>query len=112
MSELVYRLSQGRTRLIFGRADQEDRAAELKAAIKRKYVLLRFTSTRGGTELGLPLDDAACRIAENELAEMQGCVHLEGDLMLDYVPVRVVADLDLATFEGDGQFMIDSTRPI
>jgi hypothetical protein len=31
-----------------------------------------------------------------------GRVHLEGELTLDYVKVRCIADIDLQTFKGEG----------
>lgn len=103
MSDLVKRLSEGSHPLVFGRGGVPHRAAELKAAIERQYVLLEFSGTRGGTELGLPLDPGACKLDGADFERGQGHVHLEGELKLDYVPVRMVADLDLATFEGTGR---------
>ena len=33
-------------------------------------------------------------------------VHVEGTLTLNYVPVRCVADIDLATLNGTGQLVV------
>jgi hypothetical protein len=63
---------------------------------------LKFTGTRGGTELGMPLDVAACNWSGADFEQATGTVHLEGELQLDYVPVRMVADVDLSTLGGDG----------
>jgi hypothetical protein len=106
MSNLVKRLSEGSHPLVFGRAGTSGRLAELKAAIERQYVLLEFTGTRGGTELGLPLDSAACQLRDADFEAGSGRIHLEGELKLDYVAVRLVADLDLATFDGSGQLTL------
>lgn len=106
MSELVNRLANGRHRLVFGKAERNERIKDLKAAIDRKYVLLKFTETRGGTELGMRLDEPACRLDSADFGNAQGRIHLEGELKLDYVAVRMIADLDLATFEGEGQLQI------
>lgn len=111
MSDLVKRLSSGPHPLVFGRAGAPDRVAELKAAIDRKYVLLEFTETRGGTELGVPLDLAACDLSTADFARGEGRVHLEGELRLDYVPVRLVADVDLATLQGRGQLHAATAAP-
>lgn len=103
MSNLVQRLTQGRHRLVYSRADS---VSDLKKAIDRSYVLLKFTETRGGTELGIPLDLPACRLQDADFQNALGTVHLEGELRLDYVPVRLVADLDLATLEGEGHLVV------
>src|SRR5262245_60969852 len=103
MSDLVKRLADGRHRLVFSRSGPAGKVVELKAAIERKYVQLLFTETRGGTELGFSLDDAACNYAAADFDAAQGTVHLEGELRLDYVPVRLIADVDLATLEGQGR---------
>jgi hypothetical protein len=106
MSNLVKRLSEEAHPLVFGRAGTAGRLAELKAAIERQYVLLEFTGTRGGTELGLPLDRAACQLAGADFENGSGRIHLEGELKLDYVAVRMVADLDLATLDGAGRLSV------
>jgi hypothetical protein len=105
MSDLVQRLANGTHLISFGRAG-ETRGTDLKAAIDRQYVLVKFTETRGGTELGIPLDVAACQLDRADFGALQGYVHLEGLLTLDYVPVRVIAELNLATFEGQGRLQI------
>jgi hypothetical protein len=106
MSDLVQRLANGRHRLVFGRSGPAGAALELKAAIERKYVQLKFTETRGGTELGFTLDERATSMAGADFDRAQGRIHLEGELRLDYVPVRLIADVDLATLEGEGQLQI------
>lgn len=112
MSELVARLTAKPHRLAFGQADKvrADRLAELRAAIDRKYVLLKFTETRGGTELGVPLDERACNLAEADFDQGQGKIQLEGELQLDYVPVRMIATVDLETLEGEGRLVVLTQR--
>jgi hypothetical protein len=102
MTDLIARLTTGRHALAYARGTS---ATELKTAIDRGFVLLKFTQTRGGTELGVPLDTAACRL-DADFDAGQGTVHLEGNIQLDYVPIRVIADLDLATLTGDGQVQL------
>ena len=51
MDELVQRLSQGDHRVVASRVDGS--AEELKASIDRGYVLIKFTETKGRTELGV-----------------------------------------------------------
>ncbi len=103
MNDLVQRLAQGTHPLTSARADT---ASNLKAAIDRGYVLLEFSETRGGTELGVPLDAPACSWRGADFAAAQGSVHLEGDLQLDYVHVRLIAHLDLATLRGQGHLVV------
>lgn len=73
-----------------------------KEAIDRNYVHIKFTKTRGGTELGVRLDSEACDFSQADFDQGAGAVHVEGMLTLDYVKVRCIADIDLATLEGKG----------
>src|SRR5215475_8667518 len=74
----------------------------LKEAIDRNYVHIRFTKTRGGTELGVRLDREACDFSQADFDQGSGTIHVEGNLTLDYVKVRCIADIALATLEGTG----------
>lgn len=103
MDELVQRLSEGDHPIIASRSDS---AEELKRSIDRGYVLIKFTDTRGGTELGLRLDETATDLSGADFDQSSGSVHLVGNLTLNYVKVRCVADVDLATLEGKGHLEI------
>lgn len=74
-----------------------------KEAIDRNYVHIKFTKTRGGTELGVRLDREACDFSGADFDQVSGTVHVEGNLTLDYVKVRCIADIDLVTLEGKGR---------
>jgi uncharacterized protein YbdZ (MbtH family) len=74
-----------------------------REAIDRNYVHIKFTKTRGGTELGVRLDREACDFSRADFDRGSGAVHVEGNLTLDYVKVRCIADIDLATLEGKGR---------
>jgi len=76
-----------------------------KDALDRNYVHIKFTATRGGTELGVSLDRDACDLSAADFDSETGSVHLEGALTLDYVKVRCVADIELATLEGKGHLV-------
>lgn len=102
MTDLPARLSQGNTKVTF-RARGGDARAELKEAIERKYVHVLFTGTQGGTELGFPLDEARSELAGADWERGEGTVRLAGDLKLDGIPVRCVAEIDLASVEGVGR---------
>jgi hypothetical protein len=58
--------------------------------------------TRGGAELGVRLDQEACDFSRADFDNCAGTAHVEGNLTLDYVKVRRIADIDLATLEGNG----------
>jgi uncharacterized protein YbdZ (MbtH family) len=74
----------------------------LKDRIDLGYVHIKFTNTRGGTELGVRLDRDALNLSQADFENQTGEVHLEGDLTLDYVKVRCIADIDLKTLDGRG----------
>jgi hypothetical protein len=77
-----------------------------KEMIDRSHVLIKFTQTRGGTELGVPLDKTRSDLSQANFDEGTGKVHIAGEITLDYVPVRVVADIDLASLGGEGHLEI------
>jgi uncharacterized protein YbdZ (MbtH family) len=101
---LVDRLSEGRHPVEAGL--RPERTARLfKEAIDRKYVHIKFTNTKGGTELGVRLDMDCCDFNGADFENEAGTAHIEGGLTLDYVKVRCVADIDLRTLSGEGQLI-------
>jgi uncharacterized protein YbdZ (MbtH family) len=74
-----------------------------KEIIDRKYVHIKFTHTKGGTELGFQLDQERSSVSLGDFENGKGRVHVEGSLMLDYVNVRCIADIDLGTLAGTGR---------
>jgi len=102
---LVTRLSQGSHPVVAGLRPEKSVQA-LKEAIDRGYVHVKFTDTRGGTELGVRLDPAACDVSRADFANQSGTVYLEGGLTLDYVKVRCIAAIDLTTLAGQGHLKI------
>jgi hypothetical protein len=101
MSELVSRLSQG-DHPVEASLRPVRTVEALKERIDLGYVHVKFTGTRGGTELGVRLDEAATDLGRADFERKTGSVHLAGDLILDYVPVRCIADIDLDTLTGTG----------
>lgn len=73
-----------------------------KAALARQYVHIKFTDTRGGTELGVRLDQGLSDLASGDLENQSGQIKLGGRLTLDYEKVCCVANIDLATLRGRG----------
>ncbi|SCF07774.1 Uncharacterized conserved protein YbdZ, MbtH family [Micromonospora haikouensis] len=77
--------------------------AAFREALDNGYVFVRFTGTVGGTELGVRVDAGATDRTAADFTAGTGTVHLEGTLNLDFEDVRCVADIDLATFTGQGR---------
>ena len=63
---------------------------------------IKFTGTRGGTDLGIRLDREATDLSAADFEKGTGTIHVEGNLTLNYDPVRLFADIDLATLDGTG----------
>jgi uncharacterized protein YbdZ (MbtH family) len=83
----------------------EKTAKALKDRLDLGYVHIKFTETRGGTELGVRLDRDTLDVNHADFESQAGEVHLEGDLTLDYVKVRCIADIDLKTLKGKGHLV-------
>lgn len=101
MNELVQRLSQG-DHPVEASLRPEKTVAALKDSIDREYVHIKFTNTQGGTDLGVRLDREASNFNTADFEQQKGKVHLVGNLTLNYVKVRCVADIDLETLAGVG----------
>ncbi|GAB1540310.1 hypothetical protein NUACC21_29790 [Scytonema sp. NUACC21] len=101
MNELVQRLSQGE-HPVEASLRPKKTATALKECIDRGYVHIKFTNTKGGTDLGVRLHPEASNFNEADFENQKGQVHIVGDLTLNYVKVRCIADIDLATLEGQG----------
>ena len=101
---LVDKLSEGSHPVEAGL--RPERTVKLfKEAIDRDYVHIKFTNTKGGTELGVRLDRDGCDFDNADFENGAGTVHIEGGLTLDYVKVRCVADIDLMSLQGQGHLI-------
>ena len=81
-------------------------SADLKAAIDRGQVLVKFTDTCGGTELGVKLDPNLSDWANADFVGATGTIRLVGDLTLNYVRVKCMTTLDLSRLNGQGHLEI------
>lgn len=105
MNDLVKRLSEGSHAVEISL--RPERTVKLfREMLDRGHVLVKFTETRGGTELGVPLDKSRSDLTQANFEGESGKVRVCGDLTLDYVPVRVVADIDLPSMKGQGHLEI------
>ena len=102
MSDLVHRLSTADHPVIASLRPTSS-AQAFKECLDRGYVLIKFTGTRGGTELGVKVDPAASDVSRADFARAEGTVTVVGSLTLDYVDVRCVAAIDLKTLAGTGR---------
>ncbi len=103
--DLITRLAEGIHPVEVG-LHSEKTAEAFKAAIDRGYVHIKFTATKGGTELGVLVDSQASDWSQANFSQSKGFVHVEGTLTLNYVKVRCLADLDLKTLTGTGHLII------
>jgi uncharacterized protein YbdZ (MbtH family) len=99
---LVDRLCEGNQPVEVGLRPEKSMKL-FKEAIDRDYVHIKFTNTRGGTELGVRLDRNASNFADADFQNGTGIVHVEGYLTLDYVKVKCIADINLSTLTGAGR---------
>jgi uncharacterized protein YbdZ (MbtH family) len=81
----------------------EKSVKRLHEALERGFVHIKFTDTRGGTELGFDVDRRASDLSAADFERGTGRIHVEGELTLNYQRVRCVADLDLGTLTGEGR---------
>jgi hypothetical protein len=109
MNELVQRLTDGEHPVIVG-GHQPDLADFKQRVEELGYVFIKFTQTRGGTDLGMRVDKQATNVSKADFAQGRGSVHVEGLLTLNYEHVRCIADIDLATLSGTGRLAIEEQK--
>jgi uncharacterized protein YbdZ (MbtH family) len=99
---LVDRLSEGEHPVEI-RLRPDNTPAAVKRCIDRGYIHVRFSETKGGTELGLRLNADQSDWRGSDFDAGTGKIHLVGDLTLDMVKVQCIADIDLSTLQGRGR---------
>jgi hypothetical protein len=105
MDDLVQKLAQGSHPVSVGGPNPS--LQEFQRRIEDMgYVFIKFTGTRGGTDLGVRVDKSAVNTSQASFEEQTGIVHVEGTLTLNYVKVRCIADIDLATLNGSGHLVV------
>jgi len=109
-ASLVERLCEGDHSVEVG-LRPEKTVKLFKEAIDRDYVHIKFTQTKGGTELGFRLDRSASDFSNANFETGAGSAHVEGDLTLDYVRVKCIADIDLSMLAGKGRLVKVESAP-
>jgi hypothetical protein len=102
MSDLVQRLSQG-DHPVEVSVRPERTLKSFQECLDRGYVHIKFTGTRGGTELGVPVDRERSDFSAADFASESGRMRIVGELTLDYVKVRCIADIDVGSLQGRGR---------
>lgn len=104
MDELVQRLAEGEHPVTVG--GPKPSLEEFRKRVEDMgYVFIKFTATRGGTDLGVQVDKSATDLSQAYFDQRTGVAHVEGTLTLNYVKVRCVADIDLETLNGTGHLV-------
>jgi uncharacterized protein YbdZ (MbtH family) len=98
---LVERLSTGRHPVEISLRPAKE-LSRFKECVDRGYVHVKFTGTRGGTELGVRLDKDGTDLSQADFAAGRGAAKLAGTLTLDFVKVHCYATIDLADLSGEG----------
>jgi hypothetical protein len=105
MNELVQRLTEGNHPVTIG--GPQPSLEEFQHRVEdMEYVFIKFTGTRGGTDLGVRVDKNATALSQANFDQRTGIAHVEGTLTLNYVKVRCVADIDLETLNGTGYLVV------
>lgn len=94
-------LSQGehQVELSLG-ADPKEGHERLRQVISGGAINLKFTETKGGTDLTIALDREECILLPLELGQSKGHVRLVGRLTLDYTKAKCIATIDIDTLSG------------
>lgn len=110
INELVQRLSEGKHEVVIGHRDEP--YEEIKERIENGYIHIKFTKTRGGTELGINVDLNSTNVKDLDFTKGEGLLHIEGTTNLNYNGVRLIADVDLASRKGEGYLEVVSEELI
>lgn len=106
-NDLVQRLSEG-DHPVEASLRPEKTVQIFKERIDLGHLHIKFTDTKGGTELGVRLDKDASDLSKADFEAGKGTAHLEGKLTLNYVPVRCIVDIDLTSLAGQGRLVTES----
>jgi uncharacterized protein YbdZ (MbtH family) len=98
---LVERLSNGRHPVEISIRPTKD-VGRFKECLDRGYVHVKFTQTRGGTELGVRLLKEETDLSGADFGSAAGEAKLVGTLTLDFVKVRCHATVKLPELTGEG----------
>jgi len=104
INELVQKLSEGNHEVVIGYRSES--YEDIKTRLQDGYMHIKFTQTRGGTELGINVDADTVNLEDVDFINGNGLLHIEGTINLNYNEVRCIADVDLKTRKGQGHLKI------
>jgi len=104
MESLVDRLSKGKYKIIFESRTTDFK--ELKERVENGFVFVKFTETRGGTELGINLVKDECDLSKVDFNKGVGKIKIMGRCELNYQKIKCFAEVDIKTKEGNGYIEI------
>jgi hypothetical protein len=102
MSALVEKLSEGWHPIAVSVRPEHSLKA-FRECLDRGYVLIKFTGTKGGTELGISINQEQSDLTAADLNAGTGRLKVSGILKLDYISVRCIADIELPGLQGIGR---------
>jgi hypothetical protein len=108
INELVQRLSKGDHKISMN--ERGEALAEIKERIANGFIHVKFTETKGGTELGINVDKSNTNIDKVDFDNGEGELHLEGTTTLNYNKVRCIVDVKLKTMTGKGYLKIEDEK--
>ena len=103
--ELVANLSTG-VHPIEAVLRPESNVKTLLDRVDRGYMNIRFTDTCGGCEVGFNIDKEFSVFKDADFDAESGAVRLVGSLVLNFIPVRCIAEIQLSTLTGTGNLEI------
>jgi uncharacterized protein YbdZ (MbtH family) len=98
---IVARLSGGNHPVELSLSTSHDLTG-LRSAVRQGYLLLRFTGTRGGTELSIRIDPELSDLSALSDEDPRGKIHVAGDVTVDFQPARCRAWIDLPSLTASG----------
>ena len=104
INELVKKLSHGKHEVVIGYRNEP--YEEIKQRIEDGYIHIKFTQTKGGTDLGINVDLNNTNLKEIDFNKNDEILHIEGTTNLNYNAVRCIVDIDIATKKGTGYLQV------
>lgn len=105
INELVRKLSIGEHKVSLN--ERNETLLEIRERIENGFIHIKFTETKGGTELGINVDKNNTNLSEIDFKKGQGVLHLEGTTTLNYNNVRCIADIDIKKMIGKGYLKME-----
>lgn len=100
MDNLIMRLSEGEHPVLF--ESRTENLKDIKERIEKGFVFITFTGTKGGTELGIDIEQDRTDISDVDFEKNVGTLKIVGTCNLNYQKIRCIAKIDISTRKGSG----------